>query len=91
MVEKIPTGTHTACEHWPEEWMQAEIGRRKLQMRGNPECGSQLAQGSIHIGSESATSRHEIAAFATSFRHSVLASEALRAPGQSRKHWGLRK
>ena len=40
-----------------------------------------LAQGSIHIGSESATSRHEIAAFATSFRHSVLASEALRAPG----------
>jgi hypothetical protein len=71
--------------------MQAEIGRRKLQMRGNPECGSQLAQGSIHIGNERATSRHEIAAFATSFRHSVLASEALCAPGQSRKHWGLRK
>jgi hypothetical protein len=56
--------------------MQAEIGRRKLQMRGNPECGSQLAQSSIHIGSESATSRQEIAAFATSFRHSAVASEA---------------
>ena len=68
--------------------MQAKIGRRKLQMRGNPKCGSQRAQGSIHIGSESATSRQEIAAFATSFRQSVLASEALRALGQSRKHWG---
>jgi hypothetical protein len=69
--------------------MRAEVGRVKAKDASNPTCGSQLAQGSIHNGDERATSQHEIAAIATSFRHSVIVSEArFMRDGESQKHWG---
>ena len=56
--------------------MRAQFGQTNLQGRGDPECGPRLAQGSIHPGEDSATLSHQVAAFATSFRHSVVACEA---------------
>ena len=63
--------------------MQVDTGCRKLKARRNPQLGLQLAQGSIYSvddaepsSDDAESSPHQIAAFATSFRHSVMASEA---------------
>ena len=69
--------------------MRAESGRVKARDASDPKCGSQLGQDSIHNGDDHARSQHEMAAIATSFRHSVMASEArFLRDGESQKHWG---
>lgn len=68
--------------------MRAEIGRVK-DKDASPARGSRPAQGSIDNGDERAISQHEMAAIATSFRHSVMASGAsFSRDGESQKHWG---
>lgn len=67
--------------------MQVEIVRSRLGTRGEPVFRSPLAQASIRRGDDEEAVSHQIAAFATSFRHSVLASEAASArQGRSREH-----